>query len=82
MPIPGKYQREGRRARLKATLVQPGLPDRYCVVSDIFDGGAKIVVDGNDPIHTRFELALDGGKRRVCEPIWWHGRTAGLRFVR
>jgi hypothetical protein len=66
---------------IRATLVQPGLPNRPCVVSDISDGGARIVVEGNDPIPMRFELALVSGTRCVCEPIWSHGRTAGLRFV-
>jgi hypothetical protein len=52
------------------------------MVSDISAGGARIVVEGNGPIPTQFELALSGDKRHVCEPIWWHGRTAGLRFLR
>jgi hypothetical protein len=83
MQTPRKvFQREVRPRNIQATLIQPGLPNRYCVVSDISDGGAKIIVDGKDPIPARFELALGGDERRVCESIWWHGRTAGLRFVR
>ena len=71
-----------RSRNVRATLVQPGFPDRSCTVSDISDGGARIVVEGNDHIPARFELALDDNKRRICEPIWWHGRAAGLRFLR
>jgi len=70
-----------RSRSVQATLVQPGAPDRPCIVSDISDGGAKIVVEGSDPVHIRFELILGGGERLVCEPVWWHGKTAGLKFV-
>jgi len=84
MQTPGRqFQREALRSRnMKAMLVQPGFPDQPCTVSDISDGGAKIVVDGTAPIRTRFVLALGNDRRRVCEPIWWHGTTIGLRFVR
>jgi hypothetical protein len=78
-----QFHREPLRSRnIHATLVQPGLPDRYCTVSEISEGGARIVLEEDAPIPARFMLALDNDERRVCEPIWWHGRTAGLRFVR
>jgi hypothetical protein len=67
---------------IQATVLQPGVPNRSCTVSDISDAGAKITVVGNEPIPSRFELALGDGQRRVCKPIWCCGRTAGLRFTR
>jgi len=77
------FQRAIPRSRsIPATLVQPGVPNRSCVVSDISDGGATIVVEGRDPVHIRFELVFGGGQRRVCEPVWWHEGTAYLRFIR
>ena len=44
---------------------------------------AKIVVSGEAVIPTHFELAFDlAGTRRTCELVWWHGKTAGVKFVR
>jgi hypothetical protein len=78
-----RFQRGVRRSRnFPATLVESGSPDRRCVVSDISEGGAKIVVEGRDPIPAHFALSFDNGARRTCELIWWHGKTAGLKFVR
>jgi hypothetical protein len=84
MRLPRKqFQRGVRRSRnFPATLVESGSPDRRCVVSDISEGGAKIVVEGRDPIPAHFALVFDSGTRRICELIWWHGKTAGLKFVR
>lgn len=85
MPTPRRnFQREALRSQnIHATLVQPGFPDRSCTVLDISDSGARIVLEGEDaPIPARFMLALDNDERHVCESIWWHGRTGGLRFVR
>jgi hypothetical protein len=84
MQPPGRnFQRKAVRSHnVHATLVQPGFPDRSCTVSDISDGGARIELEGDAPIPARFMLALDHDHRWVCEPIWWHGKTVGLRFVR
>ena len=84
MQPPGRnFQSRTLRSRnVHATLVQPGVPDRSCAVSDISDGGARIVLDGDTPVPARFMLALDNDHRWVCEPIWWHGGVAGLRFIR
>ena len=77
------FQRAIPRSRIiPATLVQPGVPNRSCVVSDISDGGATIVVEGRGPVHIRFELVFGSGQRRICEPVWWHEGTAYLKFIR
>jgi hypothetical protein len=48
------FQREVRRTRnIPTTVSHPGLPDRYCVVSNISHGGAKIVVEGSGPLPPR-----------------------------
>lgn len=67
---------------VRAMLVQPGCPDQSCTVSDISDDEARIVLEGETHIPPRFVLALDNDQRWVCELMWWHGRTAGLKFVR
>lgn len=83
MQLPGQnFQRKAPRSRnVHAMLVQPGYPDRSCIVSAISDDEARIVLEGDTHIPARFVLALDNDQRWVCELIWWHGRTAGLKFV-
>jgi len=83
-PPKNQFQREVRRSRsIQARLIQDGCADRPCVVSDVSSNGAKIIVSGEAAIPTRFELVFDiAGTRRICELIWWHGKTAGVKFVR
>jgi hypothetical protein len=53
------------------------------MVSDVSLNGAKIVVQGEAAIPSYFELAFDlAGTRRLCELVWWQGKTAGVKFVR
>jgi hypothetical protein len=79
-----QFKREVRRSRnIRARLMHPGSADRYCAVSDISSNGAKLIVEGDGTIPARFELAFsDGGTRCLCELIWWHGKSAGIKFVR
>jgi hypothetical protein len=84
-PFANQVRREARRVRYNhARLVQPGYADRPCVVSAVHSNGAIIVVSGEAAIPTHFELAFDmaGTRCRPCELVWWHGKTAGVKFVR
>ena len=83
-PLKNRSEREARRSRrIPARLVQHGCADRLCVVSDVSTNGAKILVSGEATIPTHFELAFDNaGTRRLCELVWWRGKTAGVKFVR
>ena len=84
-PSTKQVRREVRRSRyIYARLVRPGYADRPCVVSNVYSDGAKIVVSGEAAIPIRFELAFDvaGTRCRPCELVWWHGKTAGVKFVR
>ena len=78
-----RFPREARRSRrIQAMLVKHGCADRPCVVSDVSLSGAKIIVQGEAAIPTHFELAFDyAGTQRLCELVWWHGKTAGVKFV-
>ena len=81
-PPKNRFQREVRRSRrIQARLVQHVCADRLCVVSDVSANGAKILVSGEATIPTHFELDI-AGTRRLCELVWWHGKTAGVKFVR
>jgi PilZ domain-containing protein len=77
------FAREVRRARrIQARLLRPGCADRPCTIIDLSARGAKIVVQGDEAITSRFELAFaDNGPRRLCELAWQRGKTAGVRFV-
>ena len=83
-PSIDRIPREARCSRrMQARLVNHGCADRPCVVSDVSLNGAKIVVQGEAAISTHFELAFDlVGTQRLCELIWWQGKTAGVKFVR
>ena len=83
-PPKNQFQRGVRRSRhIQARLVQHGCADRPCVVSDVSTHGAKIVVSGEAAVPTHFELAFDNaGTQRLCELVWWRGKTAGVKFVR
>ena len=77
-PPKGQFQR-----KVQARLIQHGFADRPCVVSDVSSNGAKILVSGESAIPTHFELAFDiAGTGRLCELIWRHGKTAGVKFLR
>jgi hypothetical protein len=42
-----------------------------------------VIVQGNEAIPTRLELAFaDNGPRRWCELVWRRGKMAGVRFIR
>ena len=83
-PPKNRLQREVRRSRrIQARLVQHGCADRFCMVSDVSTNGAKLIVSGDATIPKHFELAFDlAGTRRLCELVWWHGKTAGVKFDR
>ena len=82
-PSTNRIQREAQRSRHHARLVKHGCADRPCMVSDVSLNGAKIVVQGEAAIPSHFELAFDlAGTRRLCELVWWQGKTAGVKFVR
>jgi hypothetical protein len=81
-PLKNRSEREARRSRrIPARLVQHGCADRLCVVSEVSTNGAKILVSGEATIPTHFELDI-AGTRRLCELVWWRGKTAGVKFVR
>jgi hypothetical protein len=66
-----------------AWIVIGGRADRECTVLDIAQTGAKVVVQLNQGIPDRFELAffqsLD--KRQKCQVIWRRGKVLGVKFV-
>jgi hypothetical protein len=81
--------RERRNARRMAArlLVQVELEDSqqfaHCVMTDISDGGAKLLFSSDIQIPDTFMLHLGGADqaRWRCEIVWRGAREAGVRFV-
>jgi hypothetical protein len=66
------------------TVAEGSILDRECKVLDVSDSGAKIVVAPlTEPVSrfslTRFPKSKDA---TVCDVVWQHGRTMGVKFVR
>ena len=53
-----------------------------CVVCNLSEGGARLVVEGSDPLPTEFILFLrsDSPVGRRCQKIWRIGDKVGVRF--
>jgi hypothetical protein len=52
-----------------------------CRVFDVSQSGAKVVIDVEAEIGSRFGLALVPHRPRQCEIIWRRGRTLGIKFL-
>lgn len=58
-------------------------PLRKCTISDISDSGARIMLENNGELSTRFLLAFskNGVGLRHCKVIWRAGLTVGISFL-
>jgi len=67
------------RARL---LTSAKGPPRNCLIEDISQSGARIVLEEGQELPKRFVLLLSspGDARRVCRLVWQAGLTAGVKF--
>ena len=56
-------------------------PAISCVVCNLSEGGAKLVVEGSDPLPTEFILFLrpNSPVGRRCQTIWRMGDKVGVR---
>ena len=61
-----------------------GFAARQCVVQDISESGAKIVLDDavSLPARLRLAFARDARTGRNCHVVWRTGSSAGVKFVR
>jgi hypothetical protein len=78
-----KLKREVRRLRRQWVWVtlDGEATVHECRVFDVSQNGAKIVIDVEAEIGTRFGLALVPNHPRQCEVVWRRGRTLGIKFV-
>jgi hypothetical protein len=58
-------------------------PPRPCLITDISESGARLLLDKNDKLPDRFMLLLSarGEARRRCRVIWREDLTVGVAFM-
>ncbi len=56
---------------------------RLCIIADISESGARLVLDRDKELPERLILLLTEkeGARRSCRVIWRTGTTVGVEFV-
>jgi len=78
-------KREVRRSVQQAGWItlDGGFAARQCVVLDLSQTGAKIVVDDPKSVAATVRLAFSRDARtgRSCEVVWRRGKTLGVRFT-
>ena len=56
---------------------------RPCLISDVSEHGARLVLENDDELPERFVLLLStgGDVRRRCRVVWRNGLVAGIAFL-
>ena len=85
MMLPMERRRHTRQSPMKGrafVYLGKGVPLAECVVTNISDGGARIIWTSRDMLPARFVLllTLDGSERRSCRVVWRDGADAGVAF--
>jgi PilZ domain len=84
-----KPERERRRAprrrlgRLATIISSQGAESRYCLVTDISDGGVRLHINGFD-VPVKFALLFPGDgptQSGNYEVVWRQGQDIGAKFV-
>ena len=83
-----KENREAPRyslARLATILPGNGAPPRYCLVTDISDGGVRIDLNGYIRLPDEFVLLFAGdapAQNGTYKVIWRRGQEVGAKFIK
>jgi hypothetical protein len=79
-----KRKERRRQLRRSAWIVAGSDKLRECILSDVSDAGARIEVDGPQPLPDTFVLFLsqNGAARRNCRVAWRDGKHNGVKFER
>lgn len=77
-----KRKSKRRSVRYSAWLRLADGAQLECVLSDISETGARIMVDDSDVVPDRFVLILsaNGAARRGCEVVWRRPQQIGVKF--
>jgi len=77
-----QYPRQSPMKGLAYVYLDKGVPLSECEVTNISDGGARIVWKSGGMLPARFVLflTLDGSDRRSCRVVWRDGNAVGVAF--
>src|SRR5262245_20058238 len=80
-------KRKDHRQSLKypaALDLGDGNPPIPCLLMDVSESGAKVVVEGRDELPANFTLLLAGenGKQRRCKLVWREENFFGVLFIK
>jgi hypothetical protein len=83
----GSEKRKDHRQSLKYPAkidLGDGNPPIPCLLMDVSESGAKIVIEADSDIPERFTLLLAGagGRRRRCRVVWQEGKQFGAVFIK
>ena len=61
-----------------------GNPPISCLLMDVSETGAKVVIESTDDMPETFTLLLAGagGRRRRCRLVWQEGQHFGVIFIK
>jgi len=78
-----RLKRETRRRRHQSAWITLHGNQIECSLTNLSHGGARIVIAAATELPDRFALSLVPNipDRKLCEVIWRHGKTIGIKFV-
>jgi hypothetical protein len=78
-----EHRAEQRHTVLKKghIVLNSGRSTLDCMVRNLADHGAKLLVSSSVGIPDRFELIIDGGGRQACRVAWRGLRELGVSFT-
>lgn len=85
-PAPASSKKKRGRADRRATyrigrVICDNRSEAPCVLKDLSDTGARIILEGEAGLSPRVILRIDQtGERRAARVAWQRGREAGLDF--
>ncbi len=80
MPTAEKAERPGVQKLRKNTSLQPAACRRDCMISDVSDGGVKIIAEYPE-IPSEFTVIFSEGRPRQCRLAWRIGCELGAQFL-
>jgi len=77
---------EEKRKSVRQTVNQPGTVvfgtvQLSCVIDDLSDGGARLIVEGELPEVLTLIFKGDSGFERRCRVVWRLDDEAGVEFI-
>ena len=84
MPQPKKRAARKSLSRHAWITLDGGFAARHCLVQDISDTGAKIMLDEDASQLLgviRLAFACDARTGRNCQVVWRRGKSAGIKFI-